>query len=157
MKQILLEKDTMQWDMAELNRLKKDKNRKYNCPVQLALYSQTVEVTLYLTFGSYFPYGNSLSITLVSSKENVISGTVKGILREAGPVDIVAGSYVHPNLLRPYQTSPTSECDANTGCHCPPISEATSLDSSTCDGFPNAINYQPHHDAPPGPGAPSTL
>jgi hypothetical protein len=39
----------MQWEMAELNRLKKDKNRKYNYPVQMAMYSQTVEVTLYLT------------------------------------------------------------------------------------------------------------
>jgi hypothetical protein len=44
---------TMQWEMAELNRLKQDKNRKYNCPVQLAVYSQTVEVTLYLTFGLF--------------------------------------------------------------------------------------------------------
>jgi hypothetical protein len=40
---------TMQWEMAELNRLKQDKNRKYSWPGQLAVYSQTVEVTLYLT------------------------------------------------------------------------------------------------------------
>ena len=122
MKKILLEEDTMQWEMAELNRIKQDKNRKYNCPVQLAMYSQTIEVTLYLTSGSYFPYGNSLSITLVNSKENVVSGTVQEILRAAGPVDIVAGSCVHPNLFRPRRTSPSSECDANTGRHCPPIS-----------------------------------
>ena len=49
MKKILLEEDTLQWEIGELNRLKKDKNRKYNCPVQLAVYSQTVEVTLCLT------------------------------------------------------------------------------------------------------------
>ena len=41
--------DTMQCEMAELNRLKKNKNRKYSWPGQLAMYSQTVEVTLYLT------------------------------------------------------------------------------------------------------------
>jgi hypothetical protein len=39
----------MQWEIAELNRLKQIKNRKYSCPEQLAVYSQTVEVTLYLT------------------------------------------------------------------------------------------------------------
>jgi hypothetical protein len=39
----------MQWEMAELNRLKQNKNRKYSWPGQLAVYSQTVEVTLYLT------------------------------------------------------------------------------------------------------------
>ena len=38
----------LQCKKVELNRLKKDKNRKYNCPVQLAVYSQTVEVTIYL-------------------------------------------------------------------------------------------------------------
>jgi hypothetical protein len=54
MKKILLEEDTMQWEMAELNRLKQDKNRKYNCPVQLAVYSQTVEVTLYLTIMHHY-------------------------------------------------------------------------------------------------------
>jgi hypothetical protein len=53
MKKILLEEDTMQWEMAELNRLKQDKKRKYNCPVQLAVYSQTVEVTLYLTYSVF--------------------------------------------------------------------------------------------------------
>jgi hypothetical protein len=157
MKKILLEEDTMQWEMAELNRLKQDKNRKYNCPVQLAMYSQTIEVTLYLTSGSYFPYGNSLSITLVASKENVLLGTVKGILRAPGPGYIVDGFCVHPNLLRPRRTSPSSECDANTRHHCPPISEATSLDSSTCDGSPNAINYHPRRDALSAPGSPSTL
>jgi hypothetical protein len=47
------EEVTMQWEMAELNRLKQDKNRKYNCPVQLAVYSQTVEVTLYLTYDNH--------------------------------------------------------------------------------------------------------
>jgi hypothetical protein len=43
------EKVTMQWEIAELNRLKKIKNRKYSWPGQLAVYSQTVEVILYLT------------------------------------------------------------------------------------------------------------
>ena len=43
------EEDIMQWIVAELNRLKQIKNRKYNWPGQLAVYSQTVEVTLYLT------------------------------------------------------------------------------------------------------------
>jgi hypothetical protein len=38
----------MQWEIAELNRLKQIKNRKYSCPVQLAVYSQTVEVTICL-------------------------------------------------------------------------------------------------------------
>jgi hypothetical protein len=40
----------MQWEIAELNRLKQINNRKYSRPGQLAVYSQTVEVTLYLTF-----------------------------------------------------------------------------------------------------------
>ena len=40
---------TLQCKKVELNRLKKDKNRKYKCPVQLAVYSQTVEGTIYLT------------------------------------------------------------------------------------------------------------
>jgi hypothetical protein len=44
-----VQKLKLQCKKVELNRLKKDKNRKYNCPVQLAVYSQTVEVTLYLT------------------------------------------------------------------------------------------------------------
>jgi hypothetical protein len=39
----------MQWEIVELNRLKQDKNRKYSCPVHLAVYIQTVEVTIYLT------------------------------------------------------------------------------------------------------------
>ena len=39
----------LQCKMVELNMLKQDKNRKYNCPVQLAMYSQTVEGTIYLT------------------------------------------------------------------------------------------------------------
>jgi hypothetical protein len=39
----------LQCKKVELNRLNKDKNRKYNCPVQLAVYSQTVEGTIYLT------------------------------------------------------------------------------------------------------------
>ena len=38
----------MQWEIAELNRLKQIKNRKYSCPGQLAVYSQPLEVTLYL-------------------------------------------------------------------------------------------------------------
>jgi hypothetical protein len=42
-------RSTMQWEMVELNRLKQEKNRKYNCPVQLVVYNQTIEVTLYLT------------------------------------------------------------------------------------------------------------
>jgi hypothetical protein len=43
------EEDTMQREIAELNRLKQIKNRKYSWPGQLAVYSQPVEVTLYLT------------------------------------------------------------------------------------------------------------
>jgi hypothetical protein len=43
------EDDPMQRDIAELNRLKQNKNRKYCWPGQLAVYSQPVEVTLYLT------------------------------------------------------------------------------------------------------------
>jgi hypothetical protein len=34
--------------MVKLNMLKQDKNRKYNCPVPLALYGQTVEGKIYL-------------------------------------------------------------------------------------------------------------
>jgi hypothetical protein len=41
--------DTMQREIAELNRLKRIKNRKYSWPGQLAMYSQPVEVTLFLT------------------------------------------------------------------------------------------------------------
>jgi hypothetical protein len=37
------EEDTMQRKIAELNRLKQIKNRKYNWLGQLAVYSQTVE------------------------------------------------------------------------------------------------------------------
>jgi hypothetical protein len=40
----------MQWEMVELNMLKQIKNRKYSWPGQLAVYCQTVEVTLYLTY-----------------------------------------------------------------------------------------------------------
>jgi hypothetical protein len=43
------EVSTMQREIVELNRLKKNKNRKYSWPGQLAVYSQPVEVTLYLT------------------------------------------------------------------------------------------------------------
>jgi hypothetical protein len=43
------EEDTMQREIAELNRLKQIKNRKYSWPGQLAVYSQPVEVILYLT------------------------------------------------------------------------------------------------------------
>jgi hypothetical protein len=43
------EEDSMQREIAELNRLKQNKNRKYSWPGQMAMYSQTVEVTLYLT------------------------------------------------------------------------------------------------------------
>jgi hypothetical protein len=58
-------KITMQREMAELNRLKQIKNRKYSWPGQLAVYSQPVEVTLYLTFhvknGSWqTPIGNEI-------------------------------------------------------------------------------------------------
>jgi hypothetical protein len=35
--------------MVELYMLKQDGNRKYNCPVQLAVYGHTVEGTIYLT------------------------------------------------------------------------------------------------------------
>jgi hypothetical protein len=40
----------MQREIAELNRLKQIKNRKYSWQGQMAVYSQPVEVTLYLTF-----------------------------------------------------------------------------------------------------------
>jgi hypothetical protein len=39
----------LQCKMVELYMLKQDKNRKYNCPVQLAVYGHTVEGTIYLT------------------------------------------------------------------------------------------------------------
>jgi hypothetical protein len=39
----------MQREIAELNRLKQIKNRKYSWPGQMAVYSQPVEVILYLT------------------------------------------------------------------------------------------------------------
>jgi hypothetical protein len=39
----------MQREIAELNRLKQNKNRKYSWSGQLAVYGQPVEVTLYLT------------------------------------------------------------------------------------------------------------
>jgi hypothetical protein len=42
------EEATMQWEMTKLNRLKQIKNRKYSWLGQLAVYSQHVEVTLYL-------------------------------------------------------------------------------------------------------------
>jgi hypothetical protein len=38
----------MQREIAELNRLKQNKNRKYSWPGQLVVYSQPIEVTLYL-------------------------------------------------------------------------------------------------------------
>jgi hypothetical protein len=43
------EEDVMQREIAELNRLKQIKNRKYSWPGQPTVYSQPVEVTLYLT------------------------------------------------------------------------------------------------------------
>ena len=33
--------------------LKQDRNRKYNCPVQLVVYGHTVEGTIYLTLCDY--------------------------------------------------------------------------------------------------------
>ena len=39
----------MQRGIAELNRIKQNKNRKYNWLGQLAVYGHPVEVTLYLT------------------------------------------------------------------------------------------------------------
>jgi hypothetical protein len=39
----------LQCKMVELYMLKQDKNRKYNCPVQMAVYGHTVEGTIYLT------------------------------------------------------------------------------------------------------------
>jgi hypothetical protein len=38
--------------MVELYMLKQDKNRKYSCPVQLAVYGHTVEGTIYLTISA---------------------------------------------------------------------------------------------------------
>jgi hypothetical protein len=49
MRRVNEEVGTMQREIAELNRLKQNKNRKYSWPGQLAVYSQPVEVTLYLT------------------------------------------------------------------------------------------------------------
>ena len=43
------EEGTMQREITKLNRLKQIKNRKYSWPGQLVVYSQPVEVTLYLT------------------------------------------------------------------------------------------------------------
>jgi hypothetical protein len=43
------EEVSMQREIAELNRLKRIKNRKYRWPGQMAVYSQPIEVTLYLT------------------------------------------------------------------------------------------------------------
>jgi hypothetical protein len=43
------EVSVMQREIDELNSLKQKKNRKYSWPGQLAVYNQTVEVTLYLT------------------------------------------------------------------------------------------------------------
>jgi hypothetical protein len=54
MKKRRVEEITMQWEMAELNRLKQNKNRKYSWPGQLMVYCQTIEVTLYLTCCSCF-------------------------------------------------------------------------------------------------------
>ena len=43
------EEHTMKREMAELNKLKQNKNRKYIWPGQLVVYSQPIDVTLYLT------------------------------------------------------------------------------------------------------------
>jgi hypothetical protein len=43
-----VKKWSLQREIAGLNRLKQIKNRKYRWPGQLAVYSQPVEVTLYL-------------------------------------------------------------------------------------------------------------
>jgi hypothetical protein len=44
----------MQREIVELNRLKQNNNRMYSWPGQLAVYSQLVEVTLYLTIKTFF-------------------------------------------------------------------------------------------------------
>jgi hypothetical protein len=49
------EEITLQCKMVELYMLKQDKNRKYNCPVQLAVYGHTVEGTIYLTVIDFLP------------------------------------------------------------------------------------------------------
>jgi hypothetical protein len=43
------EEPILEREIVELNRLKQIKNRKYSWPGQLAVYSQPIEVTLYLT------------------------------------------------------------------------------------------------------------
>jgi hypothetical protein len=46
--------------------LKQDKNRKYNCPVQLAVYGHTVEGTIYLTLPLRLnSYNQHINIQLV--------------------------------------------------------------------------------------------
>jgi hypothetical protein len=54
----------MQREIDELNRLKQNKNRKYSWLGQLAVYSQLVEVTLYLTSGKTQYLQFEISITL---------------------------------------------------------------------------------------------
>jgi hypothetical protein len=63
----------MQREIAELNRLKQNKNRKYSWPGQLAVYSQPVEVTLYLTLYLFYLgviYRKCLLQELVQLKTN---------------------------------------------------------------------------------------
>jgi hypothetical protein len=65
----------MQWEMVELNRLKQDKNRKYSSPVQLAVYSQTVEITLYLTLPlklNSYKHQHWLCLSVVSENQKRI-------------------------------------------------------------------------------------
>ena len=82
--------------------------------------------------GSYLPHCNSLSITLVASKEKVVLGMVEGILLAAGPVDIIVGSCINPALHRPRLIPPNGR--DNTGRPGPPVSVpigcSPSLDSS---------------------------
>jgi hypothetical protein len=54
------EEDYFQREITELNRLKQNKNRKYSWPGQLAVYSQTIEVTSYLTTPSLNYLGNKM-------------------------------------------------------------------------------------------------
>jgi hypothetical protein len=65
----------MQWEMVELNRLKLNKNRKYIWPVQLAMYNQTVEVTLCLTNRPTIKHSSALlySLNKLSTRIEMLS------------------------------------------------------------------------------------
>jgi hypothetical protein len=72
--------------MAELDMLKQDKNRKYNCLVQLAVYSQTVEVTLYLTPATSYRSNRSLHSNERSFNETTSSRAI-AIMKKIPGID----------------------------------------------------------------------